>query len=152
MTQFVQTFKNIAGVRPSGTTTLALTQTAAGAALTVNPSGTTAITQSSTGSFTLGALTASSPAVTFSGTNGTPSEFNVADIDVAGWSTGASDSSMSLDLGTIELSDGLTQFSGDYNVTFINQNGVKFGTSSGVYIGEERLVVALFDNGKTLPI
>lgn len=140
-----------ARVVASGTTDIAITQTSAGAALTINPAGTSAITQYATGSFTVPALTASTPAVSFNG-DGTPSAFNVANVNIYDWSTGASDSAISLDIGTADLSDGLTQFSGDYNVTFINQNGVKFGTFSGVSISEEGLVVALFDNGETLPI
>jgi flagellar hook protein FlgE len=140
-----------ARVAVSGTTDIAITQTSAGAALAVNPSNTSAITQSATGAFTVPALTASTPGVSFNG-DGTPSAFNIANVNIYDWSTGATDSAITLDVGTVDLSDGLTQFSGDYNVTFINQNGVKFGTFSGVSISEEGLVVALFDNGETLPI
>ena len=78
--------------------------------------------------------------------------FNIANVKINSWASGALDSAISLDLGTVNLSDGVTQFSGAYNVTFINQNGVQFGTFSGVSISDEGLVVALFDNGETLPI
>ncbi len=138
-------------VSVSGTTDISIVQNGAGTALAVDPSNTSAITQSSTGAFTIPALTAGNPAVAFNG-DGTPSAFNVANVNLFDWNTGASDSPISLDLGTTDLSDGITQFSGDYNVTFINQNGVKFGTFSGVSISDQGIVTALFDNGQTLPI
>ena len=128
-----------------------IAQSAAGAALTINAAGTTNITQAGAGAFTIPALTASTPGVTFSGI-GVPTTFNVASAAISGYATGAVDSTIAINFGTVNLSDGITQFSGDYNVTFINQNGVKFGTFSGVSISEEGLVVALFDNGETLPI
>lgn len=140
-----------ARVTASGTNRVQIAQSAAGAALTINAAGTTNITQASTGAYTIPALTASTPGVTFSG-NGVPTTFNVASATISGYATGAVNSTIAIDLGTVNLSDGLTQFSGNYNVTFINQNGVKFGTFSGVSISEEGLVVALFDNGETLPI
>ena len=139
-----------ARVTASGST-VHITQSAAGAALTVNPTGTPALGQSVTGAFTVPALTAPTPAVTFSG-DGTPSGFNVASIDVADWQSGAADSTIALNLGSLGLGDGLTQFSGSYSIGFINQNGVQFGSFSGVSIGEDGLVTALFDNGETLPI
>ena len=132
-------------------TSVIITQSAAGAALTINPTGAPAIAQSLTGAFTVPALTASTPGITFSG-DGTPSAFNIASLDISGWESGATDSTVTLDLGTAALSDGLTQSSGAYSIGFINQNGVQFGSFSGVAIGEDGLVVALFDNGETLPI
>ena len=132
------------------TSTLLFTQSSTGAATVINSTGAAAITQSSN-SFTVPATTVSGAAMTFNG-NGTPSAINIATLRVNNLSSGALDSVISLDLGTVDLSDGLTQFSGAYNITFINQNGVQFGTFSGVNISDEGLVVALFDNGETLPI
>ncbi len=132
------------------TSTLLFTQSSTGAATVINSTGAAAITQSSN-SFTVPATTVSGAALTFNG-NGTPSAINIATLRVNNLSSGALDSVISLDLGTVDLSDGLTQFSGAYNVTFINQNGTQFGTFSGVSISDEGLVVALFDNGETLPI
>ncbi|TDI56771.1 MAG: flagellar hook protein FlgE [Alphaproteobacteria bacterium] len=132
------------------TSTLLFTQSSTGAATVINSTGAAAITQSSN-SFTVPATTVSGAALTFNG-NGTPSAINIATLRVNNLSSGALDSVISLDLGTVDLSDGLTQFSGAYNITFINQNGVQFGTFSGVNISDEGLVVALFDNGETLPI
>lgn len=139
-----------ARVTASGST-VNIVQSAAGAALAVDPTGTSAISQSATGTFTVPALTASTPGVTFSGT-GAPSAFNVAELTVSGWESGAVDSTIAIDLGTAGLSDGLTQSSGSYAIGFINQNGVQFGSFSGVAISDEGLVIALFDNGETLPI
>ena len=120
-------------------TTLQVLQTAAGSSLTVTPSS-SAI---SSAAFT---LAAASPAVTFAG-DGTPATFNVASLSVAGWSTGAQDSSVTLDLGSVGSTDGLTQFSSDYTVNQVDQNGVQFGAFSGVSISEQGIVSANFDNG-----
>ncbi len=130
---------------------LLFTQTATGAATVINPTSATTITQSPEGSFTVPATTAGTPAITFDG-NGVPTVFNAANVEVNGYASGALDSTMALTLGGLGKSDGLTQFAGDYNVLFINQNGVQFGTFSGVSISDKGLVTALFDNGETLPI
>jgi len=138
-------------ITSNGSDTVTITQSAAGAALTIDPTNTSVVTQSNIGAFTVSALSAATPAVTFFG-NGTPDTFNVTSVDISGWPSGALDSTISIDLGTSGLTDGISQFAGDYNVTFVNQNGVQAGTFSGVSISEEGLVVALFDNGETLPI
>jgi flagellar hook protein FlgE len=140
-----------ARVTASGSTVNIL-QSAAGTALAVNPIGTPNIAQSATGAFTIPALTAATPAVTFSGVLGTPSGFNVASLDVTGWESGAGNSTVAVNLGTAGVGNGLTQFSGAYSIGFINQNGVQFGSFSGVNISEEGVVIALFDNGETQPI
>ena len=120
-------------------------QTAAGAAVAVDASGTSAVAQ--TTAFTVPALTASTPAITFSG-DGTPASFNVASMDLA-WTTGASASTgVTFDLGTVGFGDGLTQFSDVFATNFIQQNGVPFGTFSGVTISDGGIVSALFDNGE----
>jgi flagellar hook protein FlgE len=121
-------------------TTAQVLQSAGGAALTVTP----ASAAISSAAFT---LATASPAVTFNGADGTPSAFNVASLSVAGWSTGAGDSSVTLDLGATGSTDGLTQFSSDYTVNQVDQNGVQFGAFSGVSISEKGIVSANFDNG-----
>ncbi len=135
----------------SDSTALLFTQSATGAATVINPTSATAIIQSSKGSFTVPATAAGTPAITFDG-NGVPIAFKAANVEINGYSSGAIDSNMALSLGTVGLSDGMTQFAGDYNVLFINQNGVQFGTFSGVSISDKGVVTALFDNGETLPI
>lgn len=68
--------------------------------------------------------------------------------------TGTADDrvSVTLDLGTIGLTDGLTQFSGSFIPNFINQNGRQFGSVTGVSVAEDGTVTALFDNGDTRDI
>ncbi|HEY4136225.1 MAG TPA: flagellar hook-basal body complex protein, partial [Alphaproteobacteria bacterium] len=130
---------------------LDIDQSLTGAAITVDPTG--AATATPANDFTVAAYDpASLDAVTFSGANGAPASFNVSNLNIGGWISGAGDSDMDVSLGTPGLLDGLTQFSSDYGIRFNNQNGVQFGTFSGVSIGDDGLVVALFDNGETLPI
>jgi flagellar hook protein FlgE len=119
--------------------TLNFLQTSTGGALPVSFSS-SAISGSG---FT---LASAPPGVAFGG-NGTPSAFNIASVTVAGWATGASDSAIKLDFGGIGSTDGLTQFSTDYSVNKISQNGVQFGSFSGVSISETGVVSANFDNG-----
>ncbi|MEQ8165528.1 MAG: flagellar hook protein FlgE [Alphaproteobacteria bacterium] len=66
--------------------------------------------------------------------------------------TGAAAGAITLDLGTAGSADGVTQFSGNFTTSFIQQNGVQFGIFTGVTIGEDGLVTATFDNGETRPI
>src|SRR3546814_5646759 len=44
--------------------------------------------------------------------------------------------------------DGLTQFAGDFTISNIDQDGVRFGNYTGITISEEGIVTALFDNGQ----
>lgn len=98
-------------------------------------------------------------AVSFNG-DGTPSEFNVDNIDIQ-WSNGASDQEftsttddtrISLFMGNTNVADGMTQFAGSYQINFISQNGAQFGNFAGVSIGSDGIVTALFDNGVTRPV
>ncbi len=64
---------------------------------------------------------------------------------------------ITLDLGTIGLTDGVSQFAGttatpDIEIFFIDQDGVRFGQLSSVEINNEGLVEAIFENGVVLPI
>ena len=91
---------------------------------------------------------------------GLPSEFNVADIEILGFASGAADMDddpshtdrIALDLGTVGEADGMTQFGASFTPVFIQQNGSRFGTFAGVTISPEGLVTALFDNGETRTI
>jgi flagellar hook protein FlgE len=120
-------------------TTAQVLQSAGGAPLTVTP----ASASISSAAFT---LANASPAVTFNG-DGTPAAFNLASMSITGWSSGAADSSIALNLGTVNNTGGLTQFSNDYTVNQIDQNGVQFGAFSGVSISDTGIVSANFDNG-----
>jgi flagellar hook-basal body protein len=98
-------------------------------------------------------------AVSFNG-DGTPSEFNVDNIDIQ-WANGASDQEFTstaddtrvgLFLGNTNIADGMTQFAGSYQINFISQNGAQFGNFAGISVGEDGVVTALFDNGVTRPV
>src|SRR3546814_3499715 len=85
-----------------------------------------------------------------SDTDGTPLSFTPAAPSVAltGFTTGAGNSTITLDLGTVAGTDGLTQFAGDFTISNIDQDGVRFGNYTGITISEEGIVTALFDNGQ----
>ncbi len=94
--------------------------------------------------------------------DGIPSAFNVSTLDIRAFANGANDmdgdtaggkaKKITLDLGTVKESNGLTQFGGSFAPVFIIQNGSQFGTFAGVSITDDGLVTALFDNGETRPV
>ncbi len=138
------------------TSSMFFTQEAGGLAATFDASGTSVVQQST--AFTVPELTADAdgdglidPAIIFAG-NGTPAVFNVESLDIT-WGNGADPSmGVTLDLGTVGLGDGLTQFSDTFATNFIEQNGVPFGVFSSVAISNDGLVSALFDNGEVRAI
>lgn len=93
-------------------------------------------------------------AIVFNG-DGTPNTINVGFMDVD-WANGSKDmsgaDSVGLFLGNTGIRDGMTQLNGDYQLAYWSQNGAKFGNFSGVSIGEDGIVTALFDNGVTRPV
>ena len=135
---------------------------AAGSDFTVNASGCPAIRQSllQTPAFTVFKQgTPLSPAITFS-PKGDPAAFGVTQMAVTGFVSGASsmDGSVAdvkriaLDFGSPGEADGITQLSAEFTPNFIEQDGARFGTYSGVTISSDGLVQALFDNGERRPI
>lgn len=79
------------------------------------------------------------------------------DVQITGWTTGAANSSIALDLGSIGGSDGLSQFSSGsstpkLSVSWVEQDGSQFGSFVNASVGEDGLVHAHFDNGETWPI
>lgn len=101
------------------------------------------------GGATSSGTTVGNGTITFD-TDGTPLTFVPAapTINITGFTTGASDSTITLDLGTIAGTDGLTQFAGDFTISNIDQDGVRFGNYTGITISEAGIVTALFDNGQ----
>jgi len=101
---------------------------------------------------------ASTNAIVFD-SDGIPSAFNVAEIEILAFENGASDMDdaptnspqITLDFGNLAESNGLTQFGAAFTPVFITQNGSQFGTFAGVTINTKGLVTALFDNGETRP-
>lgn len=90
--------------------------------------------------------------ITFNG-DGSPATITVTTpVAVTAWTTGATNSAITLNMGTVNLADGVTQFAGNYAIGFLQQDGVRFGSYTGVNIDEDGVVTALFDNGQQLPI
>ncbi|MDJ0944106.1 MAG: flagellar hook protein FlgE [Kiloniellales bacterium] len=79
---------------------------------------------------------------------GTPSAITFPDIDITWTATTSAPSTISTNLGTLGQTDGITQFAGNFAISFINQDGVRFGNFTGVNIDNDGIVTALFDNGQ----
>jgi flagellar hook protein FlgE len=124
--------------------------------------GTAAIRQSLPFTVEAREVAADTPAVIFD-IDGTPLSFNVASMAVAGFESGAAnmdgvtDSNadnksdaerITLNLGDQHKASGLTQFSGDFSPSVIEQNGARFGVLNGVSVSGDGLVSALFNNGE----
>lgn len=95
--------------------------------------------------------------ITFNG-DGSVASFlpAVPSLALTAFTTGASNSTITLDMGTVGLTDGLTQFSSNTSVPsleifLIDQDGVRFGQLSGINIADSGLVTAFFENGVRLP-
>jgi flagellar hook protein FlgE len=98
-----------------------------------------------------GTLAPAARSITFNG-DGTPNVISFPPIDITWTATTANPSSISVDLGTSGLTDGLTQFAGEFAISFIDQNGLRFGSFTNVTISEDGIVSAQFDNGEQLDI
>lgn len=103
--------------------------------------------------------TTMAPAVTFN-SDGLPNSFGVASMAVEGFVSGAASmdgsvpnvSEISLDFGSADEADGITQLSAEFTPNFIEQDGARFGVFSGITISSDGLISALFDNGERRPI
>ncbi|SMF67714.1 flagellar hook protein FlgE [Tistlia consotensis] len=89
--------------------------------------------------------------ITFDG-NGVPTAITAPNIGITWTTGGATNSTIAMDIGTVGEIGGITQFSGQFSLGKIEQNGVRFGEYSGVTISEDGIVTALFDNGETKDI
>lgn len=107
-------------------------------------------TLSSTGAAS-GTVAAAARSISFNG-NGTPNVITFPPIGITWTATTANPSTIAANVGTSGLTDGITQFSGPFVVTFIDQDGLSFGSFTDVVIDEDGIISALFDNGRTLPI
>ena len=133
-----------------------LTQVATGAATVaaeLNPAGASwklsVATDDAADTLTGGASTY----VTFNkdGTLAGPSTHTFG-IDWADSTTMAADSSITLNFASPNGSGGMGSFGESYSVGSVNQDGIAFGAFSGVSVGNDGLVVALFDNGQSRPV
>lgn len=59
---------------------------------------------------------------------------------------------LTFNLGTQNKFNGLTQVGDQFNATEVNQNGLHFGTFTGIAIDQHGIVTANFDNGLKQPI
>lgn len=80
-----------------------------------------------------------------------------ATFSVSGWTTGAGDSTVTLDLGDASSSSGLTQHASEddtpsVTVESTTQDGYAPGTLTGTTIGSDGIVKAVFDNGESRAI
>ncbi|QDL99148.1 flagellar hook protein FlgE [Rhodopseudomonas palustris] len=80
-----------------------------------------------------------------------------ATISVTGWTNGAADSVITMDLGTAGGTDGLTQYSSGattpaVDLTSIESDGMAYGKLSSIAIGDDGTVSATYSNGKTTTI
>lgn len=74
------------------------------------------------------------------------------DIDPDNSATFGNAGTVNVKFGEFGRSNGLTQFSTDYLVSRIDQDGIQFGVFTGVTINELGVMTAIFDNGRSVPI
>lgn len=103
--------------------------------------------------------TVSSSAITLNfNTDGTLASTNPSPpvVTITNWTTGASNSSISIDMGDAGTATGLSQYSSDSETLTVDlevdQDGVSTGTLTGVSIGDDGTVNAVYDNGMTRSI
>lgn len=102
----------------------------------------------------LSATTISASLVKFN-TDGTLAAGAPSRFPTLAMTTGAADfggAAFTLNLGTPNTAGGLTQFTNQFAVSFLSQDGVPFGFRTGVTIDEQGLVRAVFDNGTSVPL
>jgi flagellar hook protein FlgE len=105
-----------------------------------------------------GTISPASVTVTFDG-NGVLASTSPSPVSLTlgGLSSGASNSTFTLDLGTVGKSDGLTQYassdgSANISITSNTQDGATPGSLSTVTISPTGVVTAKYDNGVDIPI
>ena len=133
------------------------------------PAGITATFNAGTvpGITTLGVNTSASPTYKIEtdggmvfDSKGLPLRLNMAKLEVLGFTNGAANMDdnvanspmITLDFGVVGGTEGMTQFGDEFDPGTIDANGSRFGTFSGVSVGPDGLMTALFDNGDTRPI
>lgn len=79
-----------------------------------------------------------------------------AALSINGWTTGASDSAISLDLGSSGTASGLSQYSSGASSLSVavesNPDGVAYGSLSGITVGDDGTVYASYSNGTYLSV
>jgi len=70
---------------------------------------------------------------------------------ITGYTTGSADSSITIDLSALQQFDS-GEDDPEISVTSVDQDGLEFGELASVYIDDDGLVVAYFENGTSRPI
>ena len=101
---------------------------------------------------TTGTTTGGPYTLTFNQDGTLASAVPALDFTISGWTSGAADSTISLDIGAVGSAGGVTQFASDdgdadFQLYSIEQDGAHYGQLSSVEIDEDGTVVANFDNG-----
>jgi flagellar hook protein FlgE len=78
-------------------------------------------------------------------------------LSLTGSTTGAADNTITLNLGTVGGTDGLTQYASGLstpavNITGIESDGLAFGKLSNISVGDNGVVNATYSNGQTIAI
>lgn len=107
---------------------------------------------------TIGTVTSGTVEVTFNA-DGTLASTNPdpAELTIESWTTGAEDSTIAMDFGDADSTNGLTQYSSgtddpSIDVQSIDQDGLAYGNLSSIEISDDGMVIAYFDNGEERPI
>jgi len=109
----------------------------------------TSLTNATTGAAS-GTVTFGPATVTFN-PDGTFNSSSATSLSITNFATGAANDTINLNLGTAGTSNGMSQFSNNFTLSNVTQDGHTFGTLSGISIDKTGLVVATFSNGQTQP-
>ncbi len=83
----------------------------------------------------------------------TAEAINMAELEITLSFEGVGDQTISLDFGTYDTSDGVTQFADTtVSVTTLDQNGIPRGSFQGLAIDENGFVTLNYDNGRSRTI
>ncbi len=104
-----------------------------------------------------GTIAAGSNVYNFTFDDGALDSVSSNTLTITGWSSGASDSTITFDFGTVGRSNGLGSFDSEeetpqVSVTSVSQDGLQYGEMASVSIDKSGLVTATFDNGMSRPI
>jgi len=111
------------------------------------------VTELSTGATTAVARSGSNAGPTYThtvtfGADGLPNGSPPPTLNISGLSSGAANLNITLDLGSQGQANGLTKFGSAFVFGRVNTDGAAFGSVSGVTVGQDGTVTALFDNGQ----
>lgn len=139
------------GTASSATLTWAKTADNTWTATVSNPTSTSDLTT------TDGNVTSSAITVNFNTDGSLASTVpSPATVTISGWTSGAADSTITLDLGTSGTTTGLSQFSSTATTlgvsASVSQDGLAYGTMSSVSVEKDGTVMAAYSNGASLAI